>query len=376
MIIKNGNVLNDSFKFETTDIEISGQKIAKIDKNITSDEVIDATDCYVVPGFVDTHMHGAMGEEFISYNDNTFEKIASYEAQHGTTSLVPAISAGVKEELLTAIRNMKKCVQTELDDCAKVWGLHMEGPFFSVAFKGAHKPENIRNTDIVEFKELYNEADGILKIMTLAPELPGAEEVVRYATENGVCISAGHTSATCDELKKSVEWGVKLGTHLFNAMSPLKHREPGAVGGILYEDIKCELICDFYHVRPEAISLVYRLKGREKINMITDSILAAGLPDGDYIEHNQSIHVVNGQSRLDDGTINGGTSCLVDGVRNLVSIGIPLEDACMMASKNPAQTVGIYDKTGSITEGKLADIVVLDKELNLKHVILRGKKLF
>ena len=163
---------------------------------------------------------------------------------------------------------------------------------------------------------------------------------------------------------------------MFNAMSPLKHREPGAVGGILYEDIKCELICDFYHVRPEAISLVYRLKGREKINMITDSILAAGLPDGDYIEHNQSIHVVNGQSRLDDGTINGGTSCLVDGVRNLVSIGIPLEDACMMASKNPAQTVGIYDKTGSITEGKLADIVVLDKELNLKHVILRGKKLF
>lgn len=376
MIIKNGTVLNDSFSFEKADIEISGQIIEKIDKQLNSCQIIDATDCYVVPGFIDTHMHGARGAEFIAFDDDTFRKIALYEAQHGTTSLVPAISAGVKEELLRAIGYIKQCVKNETDGCAKVWGVHMEGPFFSVAFKGAHKPENIRNTDIVEFKELYNEAEGCLKIMTLAPELPGAEEVVRFATENGVCISAGHTSATFDELKKSVEWGVQLGTHLFNAMSPLKHREPGAVGGILHEDIKCELICDFYHVRPEVIKLVYRLKGREKINMITDSILAAGLPDGDYIEHNQTIHVVNGQSRLDDGTINGGTSCLIDGVKNLVSIGIPLEDACMMASKNPAQTVGIYDKTGSITKGKLADIVILDKDLNLKHVIMRGKQLF
>ena len=327
-----------------------------------------------MPGFVDTHMHGAMGEEFFDCNSDSYKIIGEFEAKNGITSLVPAISAAPREQLIKCAKYMKQLCETEIDGASKIHGVHMEGPFFNEVFKGAHSPENIRNADINEFKEIFEACGGYLKIMTLAPELAGSQEVIEFAAKNNVVMSAGHTNATCDDIKKSVEWGVSQATHLFNAMSPLKHREPGAVGGLLYEqNVKCEVICDFFHVKPEVIKLVYAIKGREKINMITDSVAGAGLPDGEYAMSGKSFFVKNGESRLPDGTICGGSTCLIDGIKNLVSIGIPLADACMMASKNPAQSAGIYDTVGSIQTGKIADIVILDKSLNIKNVILRGK---
>lgn len=376
MVLKGGKVLNDEFRFVDMDVEVRAGEIYKLDKTITSDELIDVEGCYVVPGFIDTHMHGAMGKTFIDYEDDTYDKITEFEAKNGTTALVPAISAAPQEKLIKCVENMVKCCQIEKPGCARIYGIHLEGPFFSPKYKGAHLPENIRDTDVCEFKKYLDIAKGFLKIITLAPELPNADDVIKMAVENSVCVSVGHTDASFEQVIHAAELGAESGTHLFNAMHPMSHREPGTVGGILFSQMNPELICDFFHVNKEVVKMVYKLKGREKIHMITDSEVGTGMCDGEYIVNGRKLVIENKKTYTSDGTIAGGTSCMVDGVRNLVSIGIPLEDACMMATKNPAVRVGIYDKTGSITEGKSADIVVLDKNLQIKHVILRGSLLY
>lgn len=374
MIIKGGKVLNDEFAFMDADILVREDKIEKIGK-LDGEEIIDASGCLVVPGFVDTHMHAAVGKGFIDFEEDTYEKITEFEAQNGTTALVPAISAAPKNKLISCIEYMKVCTQKEQNGCAKIYGIHLEGPFFSEKYKGAHSPENIRDTDVKEFEEYLDIAAGCIKIITLAPELPNADAVIRKAVEAGVCVSIGHTAATYEEVLHAVKIGATQATHLFNAMSPLNHRSPGTAGGILFSDVKAELICDFFHVHKDVVKMVYDLKGADNINMITDSVQGAGFPDGEYITNGKKIIVKDRKTYTEDGTISGGTTCLIDGVRNLVSIGISLEDACKMASKNPALTVGIYDITGSIAEGKMADIVILDKNLNIKNVIVRGKPL-
>ena len=190
-----------------------------------------------------------------------------------------------------------------------------------------------------------------------------------------MCVSVGHTNATYEEVLNAVEIGATQGTHLFNAMSPMNHRNPGAVGGILFSSAKPELICDFFHVHKDVVKMVYDLKGADNINMITDSELGTGFPDGEYTVNGRTIIIKDKKTYTTDGTIAGGTSCMIDGIKNLISIGVPIEDACKMASKNPAETVGIYDVTGSLEEGKIADIVILDKNYNIKNVILRGNLL-
>jgi N-acetylglucosamine-6-phosphate deacetylase len=375
MLIKNGTVLDKNFKFIEADLLTNENKIEEIGA-LSGSADIYASDCYVVPGFVDTHMHAAVGKKFIDYDEDTFRSITTFEAKNGTTSLVPALSAAPKEKLLACIDYMKKCCTSNDEDAAKCYGIHLEGPFFSEKYKGAHLPENIRDTDPAELMDYIKAAEGFLKIITLAPELPNADETIKLAVENGVCVSLGHSNATYEEALHAIELGASQGTHLFNAMTPLNHRNPGVVGAILFSDAKPEVICDFFHVHKDVVKMVYDLKGADKINMITDSELGAGFPDGVYDVNGRKIIIKDRKTYTEDGTIAGGTSVLHDGILNLVSIGIPLEDACKMASKNPAESVGIFDKVGSLDAGKLADIVILNKsDLSIKHVILRGNLL-
>lgn len=373
MVIKNGLILNDNFNFEKTDIYIKNDKIELSGNIDISDKSIDATNCYVVPGFIDTHIHGAKGQSFIDFNESTYHDIASYEASMGTTTIVPTLSAAPTSRLIDCIRYLNKFYNSNIKNCSSMEGIHLEGPYFSPLYRGAHKTENIRIPNIEELKLFLNTAHGTIKILTIAPELPNAQEVIEYASKNKVCVSAGHTNATFEDIQESITWGVSQGTHLYNAMRPMKHRDPGAVGALLSSNLKCELIADFFHIDPAVVKITYAVKGKDKINLITDSEFGAGYINGDYIVNGSMYTIKNGKTYLQDGTIGGGTSSLLDNVKNLVSLNIPLEEACIMASKNPAETLGIYDKVGSISKGKQADILILDKDLNIKQVILRGQ---
>ena len=370
MIIKNGKLLNDNFKFEDSDLEIRDDKIVKIATDISGDEVIDASGMYVVPGFIDSHTHGAMGVEYWEGTEGSYATMSEFEGKKGTTGIFATISAAVNEKMIKSIKGY----QANKNDApgAKYLGIHLEGPFFNVAKKGAHLPENIRDTSIEEFKTFIEAGGEDIKIITLAPELPNAEETIKYIVECGTTVTMGHTDATYDEAQKGVEWGVSRATHTFNAMSALNHRNPGVVGSALTNDkVDCELICDFFHVHPAVCKMVYDLKGVDKVIMITDSVVGAGLPDGTF--RNGTVIVKDQKTYLTDGTIAGGTSCLIDGIKNMVSVGVPLEDAVKMATINPAKSVKMDDKIGSLKEGKAADIVLLDKDLNIKYVFVDGK---
>ena len=216
----------------------------------------------------------------------------------------------------------------------------------------------------------------MVKIITMAPETENGLATVRHIANRGGTVSVGHSNATYDEALAAFDAGATQTTHTFNAMSPLNHRNPGVVGAaMLRSDVTCELICDFFHVHPDAVKLLLSIKGSDKITMITDSEVGTGLPDGEYLVNGRTLTVREQKTYTEDGTIAGGTSVLLDGVKNLVSAGITLCDAVKMAAKNGAVAAGIYDRVGSLSVGKDADILVLDRELNLKAVFVNGKRI-
>lgn len=375
MIIKNGWIFNREGKFIKADIAF-GEKIIGIGEMPGGGEAIDAEGCYVIPGLVDTHMHGAVGENFLDYGCETAEKICRFEAENGTTTLVPALSAAEKAAMKRSVRYVAEASGRWTPGCAKIMGIHLEGPFLSKAYRGSMLPEAIRSPDIQEFEELYEAGNGLIKIVTIAPELENGYGTVAYMADKGVTVSIGHSGATFEEAQRAFSRGALQTTHTFNAMSPLHHREPGVVGAAVCNDlIRCELICDFFHVHQDVAKLLYRMKGADRITMITDSEVGTGLPDGRFTVYGKKITVKERKTYMEDGTIFGGSTVLLDGVRNLVSIGIPLEDTIKMAAQNGATAAGIDDRVGSLAEGKDADIVILDQELNVRQVIVNGRPL-
>ncbi|MBO5454343.1 MAG: N-acetylglucosamine-6-phosphate deacetylase [Clostridia bacterium] len=368
----NGNVLCDDFKFRTASFEVENGKF----KNISTDNKEEGTNLegkYVIPGLIDTHMHSAYGKMFIDFDEETADVIAEIEAKNGTTTLCPAISAAPLKKMLGCVKYLVDYENKE--NMAKISGIHLEGPFFAEKFKGAHLPENIRKPTVDEAKALVEEGKGMVKLITMAPELEGAEETIKYLRDQNVVVSIGHTAATFEEAIKGVDWGATQSTHTFNAMSGLNHRAPGTVGAVLSDDrVKCEFICDFFHVSPDVVKLAYKLKGDDLINMITDSELGTGRPDGEFIVNGRKIIVKDKKTYTEDGTIAGGSTFLIDGVRNLVSIGIPLESAVKMATINPAKTLGMENEIGSIKENKFADFIILDEKLDICNVYINGNK--
>lgn len=377
MIIKNACVYTEEGKFVKQDIYMKGAQFVKTQEEADADEVIDAGDCFAVPGLTDIHFHGCVGYDFCDGTAEAITNIAEYEASIGVTSIVPATMTLAEDTLQgiceTAAVYAKTCRN---EKAADLCGINMEGPFVAESKKGAQNGAYIRKPDIAMFDRL-NEASGhMMKLVAIAPEVEGAMEFIQ-AKKGETVLSVAHTATDYDTAIEAFEKGATHVTHLYNAMNPYTHRAPGPVAAAADTGAEVELICDGVHIHPAAVRTTFKIFGDDKVILISDSMMATGLEDGDYSLGGQAVKVVGNLATLADGTIAGSATNLMDCVRTAVQkMHIPLETAIKCAAVNSAKSVGIYDKYGSITPGKTANVVLLKKsDLTLENVILRGKKL-
>lgn len=375
MRIKNGLLLNEHFEFEPAEI-VFEEKILAVGKELSGDPVIDAKGGYVLPGFVDIHMHAAVGRAFMEDDAEAVRQICSFEASRGTTTLVPAVEGASQEIMERQIQLVAKEAERSVKDQARILGIYLEGPFFSKTYRGGFPEACLRNPDQQEMQRLCEAGNGWVRMVSMAPELEGALPMIEALTGQGIAVSLGHTAATCEEAKMGFAAGASCVTHMFNAMSPMKHREPGMAGAaMITSGVSCELIADLFHVHPDVIRILYRLKGKDEIILISDAERGTGMPDGEYTDNGVHVIVKDGKTYTEDHVIYGSTITLLDAVRNLYSLGIPLNEAVKMASINPAAAAGAASQVGSLTCGKYADILILNQKLELETVIVGGNVL-
>lgn len=366
MIIKGGKVFQEDGSFLEQAIYINDHRLVDKAEYQDDGEVIDAEGLLVLPGLVDIHSHGAAGEDFSDGNPEGLKKILQYEKRCGITSYCPTSMTFPKERLRQIFASIKGA-QTE--DGATVVGINMEGPFLDPAKKGAHVEKWIAAPDVAFVRELNQDADGLVRLVTLAPNMDGAEEFIKEMHEE-VCISLGHTAADYDCASRAMKLGAHHVTHLYNAMQPFGHRAPGLIGAAM-DDPECmvELICDGYHIHPSTIRAAFRMFGPERVILISDSMRATGMENGTYELGGQEVTVKDRKAVLKDGTLAGSATNLYGCMCKAVEFGIPLEQAIMAATANPARSIGIFDRVGSIRIGKQADLLLVSENLELKRVI-------
>ena len=366
MIIKRGKVFQEDGNFLEQTLYVNDHRLVDKAEYQDDGEVIDAEGLLVLPGLVDIHSHGAAGEDFSDGNPEGLKKILQYEKRCGITSYCPTSMTFPKERLRQIFASIKGA-QTE--DGATVVGINMEGPFLDPAKKGAHVEKWIAAPDVAFVRELNQDADGLVRLVTLAPNMDGAEEFIKEMHEE-VCISLGHTAADYNCASRAMKLGAHHVTHLYNAMQPFGHRAPGLIGAAM-DDPECmvELICDGYHIHPSAIRAAFRMFGPERVILISDSMRATGMENGTYELGGQEVTVKDRKAVLKDGTLAGSATNLYGCMCKAVEFGIPLEQAIMAATANPARSIGIFDRVGSIRIGKQADLLLVSENLELKRVI-------
>lgn len=374
MIIKDADVFTQDNCFVRTDVVVKDGKFAAIsDMTEGAGEVIKADGLYMIPGLVDIHFHGCKGADMCDGTREALDVIAAYEASVGVTSICPATMTIPKDEL---VKVMKNAGEYSYNGGAHIVGINMEGPFISPSKKGAQAADNIMHCDYEYFCKLQEAANGLIKLVDIAPEEPGAMEFIDKVKDN-VVVSLAHTASDYDTAKEAIERGASHATHLYNAMPPLNHRNPGVIGAVR-DSGKChaELICDGVHIHPSVIRATFAMFGAERMILISDSMRATGLDDGEYTLGGQPVSVKGNLATLHDGTIAGSATNLMDCMRYVVKeAGLSLETAVMCATSNPAKEIGIFDEAGSIAVGKRADFVLLDKELNIVGVYIDGKEI-
>ena len=366
MIIKSGKVFQEDGSFLEQTLYVNAHRLVDKAEYQDDGEIIDAEGLLVLPGLVDIHSHGAAGEDFSDGNPEGLKKILRYERSCGITSYCPTSMTFPKERLRQIFASIKGA-QTE--EGAKVVGINMEGPFLDPAKKGAHVEKWIAAPDVAFVRELNQDVDGLVRLVTLAPNMDGAEEFIKEMHEE-VCISLGHTAADYDCASRAMKLGAHHVTHLYNAMQPFGHRAPGLIGAAM-DDPECmvELICDGYHIHPSAIRAAFRMFGPERVILISDSMRAAGMENGTYELGGQEVTVKDRKAVLKDGTLAGSATNLYGCMCKAIEFGIPLEQAIMAATANPARSIGIFDRVGSIRIGKQADLLLASENLELKRVI-------
>lgn len=376
MIIKNALVFTLDQGFVNKEVKIKDGRFT--DEDIVEDTVIDAQGNYLIPGLVDIHFHGCAGHDFSDGTPEALQAIGAYELKNGITSICPASMTLAEETLANVCENAYAYYtkpETDKPEESRLCGIHLEGPFISMEKKGAQNPAYVKSPDIAMFNRLQDAAHGLVKLITIAPETEGAEEFIKELSSK-VHISVGHTCSDYDTAYKAFALGADHVTHFFNAMPAFTHRAPGVFGAAFdQKHVMPEMICDGVHINPSAVRVVFSLFGKERMIMISDSMMATGMEDGDYSLGGLPVKVHGNLATLADGTIAGSATNLMDCVRTVVKkMDIPLETAIRCASYNPAKAIGVDDVCGSIEAGKLGDCVILSKDdLATQKVILGGK---
>lgn len=335
-------------------------------------EELDASGCYAIPGLTDVHFHGCKGYDFSDADAEGLEVMAQYELSRGVTQLCPA-GMTLLEEQLQKVCETAAAHRAAGKPGAELCGIHLEGPFLSLAKKGAQNGAWLHAPDVEMFRRLNAASGGLVKLLSIAPEEPGALEFIR-AVANEVMVSIAHTTADYDTTMAALAAGAGHVTHLFNAMPAFTHRAPGVVGAAFdTPDCRVELITDGVHVHPAMVRATFKLFGADRVVLVSDTMRAAGMPDGEYTLGGQAVTKRGNAATLADGTLAGSVTDLMDCMRTAVSFGIPLADAVRAAAVNPARAIGIYSRYGSLDAGKQANVVLLDQHLEIKAVIFKGK---
>ena len=337
------------------------------------EETIDLHGAQVIPGLVDIHTHGAMGADASDGDGEGLKRMAAHLASCGVTSFVPTTMTLPYGTLAAAFQTAAGLAENRPPACSRVMGIHMEGPFFSEKKKGAQNSAYLKLPDADAVMRLQEVCGGLIKIVDVAPELPGAEAFIRKIAPR--CrVSVAHTDASYEDAVRAFDAGALHVTHLFNAMPSLHHRSPGVIGAAAErDDVTAELICDGLHVHPSVIRLAFKLFA-DRICMVSDSLRCCGMPDGEYDLGGQTVYLRNGEARLADGTLAGDVSDLYSDMVNAIRFGIPAEQAVMAATITPAEAIGADHEIGSLEEGKLADFVVCDRDWKIGQVVIGGKR--
>ena len=370
MRITGGQVFDLKNGFLHRDVCFDGQLL---ERSSADGQIYDAAGCYVIPGLTDLHFHGCVGEDFSDGSPEGLEAMAKYELSRGITQICPAGMTLLEDQLATICRTAA-AHRAAGKPGAELCGINLEGPFLSMAKKGAQNGDWLHAPDVAMFRRLQAASHGLVKLVSVAPEEPGAMEFIE-ALEGEVTVAIAHTTADYDTAMEAFRRGARQVTHLFNAMPPFTHRAPGVVGAAFDSPQSfVELISDGVHIHPSVVRATFQLFGPERVILISDSLRATGMPDGRYPFGGQEIEVHGNRATMagDPNTLAGSVSDLMACMRTAVSFGIPLAHAIQAAAVNPARSLGIDRRMGTLDLGKVANVVVLDQNLALKDVFFRG----
>jgi len=381
-LIRGGRILTPHQTLEHSVLVLENGRIAAIEPEdqVSSEpgeaEVIEAAGLWVAPGMIDLHVHGAVGCDTMDASIAGLCKMSAYFLRQGVTAYLPTTITQTADAIRRAIDSVVEF--SRAPEGARPLGLHLEGPYLAYKNRGAQAPDWLRNPDPAEYRPWFE--SGFVRLVTLAPELPGALELIRAAVRAGVRTSAGHTEASFEQMRRAAGAGLTQATHTFNGMTGLHHREPGTVGAVLTDDrIYAEVIADGVHLHPAVLGLVFRVKGPERALLVTDAMRATGMEDGEYELGGQMMTVRGGVARTPTGGLAGSTLTMAQALKNAVRFGgveagLTLNQALAMATSTPAEALGLGGRKGCLCPGADADIILLDADLNLQLALVGGSR--
>ena len=371
MLIQNATAYLDGSFQRNICIRMSQGTITDVATTLSplpGEDVLDASGDFILPGFVDIHIHAYLGMDTMS-GESAVRHMSRELKKGGVAAFLPTTMSASLSDTKAALAGIEAVIRQKEPEGSLVLGAHMEAPFLSAHRCGAQVASHFIPPTMEAFMDMTGDYASVVRIITMAPELPGSEGWVREIASRGIVVSIGHSDATCEQTHQAASWGASHVTHLFNAQTPLHHRDPGVPGATLTDDrLYAEVICDGIHLHPDIIRLVLSAKGREKTVLVSDAMEAAGMPEGTYQLGGQLVYVKNGAARLASGTLAGSTLTMARGLQNLIAFGIKPEDAVYMATQAPAQSIG-EKLVGRIANGSPGILTRWSRDWEMKAVI-------